>query len=105
MTRNYVFSLQLPFGSSSDDYNLQVKGYSDGQLLFSNHTVLSFEQKSFSVFIQTDKSVYKPGQEVKIRIVTLHPDLKPYNTPVNIYIRVSMKFTWNFKMGVLSVSG
>ncbi|XP_066478804.1 CD109 antigen [Tiliqua scincoides] len=77
----------LPLGSSSDDYDLHVKGYSEGQLLFSNHTILSFEQKSFSVFIQTDKSVYKPGQEVKIRIVTLHPDLKPYNTPVNIHIR------------------
>lgn len=84
------FFTQLPLGSSSDNYDLQVKGHSEGQLLFSNHTVLSFEQKSFSVFIQTDKSVYKPGQYVKIRIVTLHPDLKPYSTPINIHIRVSV---------------
>uniref|UniRef100_A0A8D2Q9Q0 CD109 molecule n=1 Tax=Varanus komodoensis TaxID=61221 RepID=A0A8D2Q9Q0_VARKO len=67
--------------------DLQVKGYSESQLLFSELTALLFEDKSFSVFIQTDKSVYKAGQDVKIRVVTLYPDLKPYNTPVNVYIR------------------
>ncbi|KAJ7341665.1 hypothetical protein JRQ81_006104 [Phrynocephalus forsythii] len=77
----------LPLGSTAGRYDLYVSGYSEGRLLFSNHTALSFEPKSFSVFIQTDKSVYKPGQEVKIRVVTLHPDLKPFNAPANLYIR------------------
>uniref|UniRef100_A0A8D2M0I6 CD109 antigen n=1 Tax=Varanus komodoensis TaxID=61221 RepID=A0A8D2M0I6_VARKO len=77
----------LPFGSSNLNCDLQVKGYSESQLLFSELTALLFEDKSFSVFIQTDKSVYKAGQDVKIRVVTLYPDLKPYNTPVNVYIR------------------
>nr|XP_020641515.1 CD109 antigen [Pogona vitticeps] len=77
----------LPLESTPGRYDLHVKGYSEDQLLFSNHTALSFRLKSFSVFIQTDKFVYKPGQEVKIRVVTLYPDLKPFNAPVNIYIR------------------
>ncbi|XP_054849093.1 CD109 antigen [Eublepharis macularius] len=77
----------LPLGSPAGDYNLLVKGYTEGVLLFSNHSDLSFEHKSFSVFIQTDKSMYKPGQDVKIRIVTLHPDLKPLSALVNLYIR------------------
>ncbi|XP_053136283.1 CD109 antigen [Hemicordylus capensis] len=77
----------LPLGTSDSGYNLKVKAFSEGQQLFSKSTALSFERKSFSVFIQTDKSIYKPGQDVKIRIVTLHPDLKPYNAPVNVYIR------------------
>ncbi|XP_053237251.1 CD109 antigen isoform X1 [Podarcis raffonei] len=76
----------LPLGSTPGDYDLLVKGYSEGRLLFSNHTALEFEHKSLSVFIQTDKTMYKPGQDVKIRVVTLYPDLKPYNTPMNIYI-------------------
>lgn len=29
---------------------------------FRNQTVLTYEHKSYSVFIQTDKAIYKPGQ-------------------------------------------
>ncbi|EMP28675.1 hypothetical protein UY3_14223 [Chelonia mydas] len=36
---------------------------------------------------QTDKSLYKPGQEVKFRVVTVDPDLKPFKTSLSIYIR------------------
>nr|XP_060608900.1 CD109 antigen [Anolis sagrei ordinatus] len=98
----------LPLESSPGSYNLLVKGYSGSLLLFSNRTTLSFEHKSFSVFLQTDKSVYKPGQDVKIRIVTLHPDLKPFNTPVNIYIRdprrnlIQQWLTQNGKLGKIA---
>ncbi|NXI85306.1 A2ML1 protein, partial [Rhipidura dahli] len=31
------------------------------------------------IFIQTDKAVYKPGQEVKFRVVSLNKDLTPSN--------------------------
>ncbi|KAH0622086.1 hypothetical protein JD844_024050, partial [Phrynosoma platyrhinos] len=98
----------LPFDSTPGPYDLLVKGYSEGLLLFSNRTTLSFEHKSFSVFLQTDKSVYKPGQDVKIRIVTLYPDLKPFNTPVNIYIRdprrnlIQQWLTQNGKLGKIA---
>ncbi|NWV85164.1 A2ML1 protein, partial [Dasyornis broadbenti] len=34
------------------------------------------------IFIQTDKAVYKPGQEVKFRIVSLEKDLTPSNQEV-----------------------
>ncbi|KAL7987953.1 hypothetical protein Chor_006872 [Crotalus horridus] len=49
--------------------------------------------------------MYKPGQDVKIRVVTLHSDLKPYSTPVNIYIRdpqrnlIQQWLTENGKLG------
>ncbi|XP_017586564.1 PREDICTED: CD109 antigen isoform X1 [Corvus brachyrhynchos] len=46
-----------------------------------------YMSKSTSVFIQTDKSMYKPGQDVLFRIVTVYPDLKPYKVSLNIYIR------------------
>ncbi|NWV18179.1 A2ML1 protein, partial [Origma solitaria] len=35
------------------------------------------------IFIQTDKAVYKPGQEVKFRIVSLDKDLTPSNEKVS----------------------
>ena len=35
--------------------------------------------KKYSVFIQTDKGVYKPGDEVLYRILILDLDSKPYD--------------------------
>lgn len=35
--------------------------------------------KKYSVFIQTDKPVYKPGDEILYRILVLDSDLKPFN--------------------------
>lgn len=37
----------------------------------------------YIVLIQTDKPVYKPGQEVKFRILTLTHDLMPVAGPVS----------------------
>jgi tetraacyldisaccharide-1-P 4'-kinase len=37
--------------------------------------------------IQTDKPVYKPGQEVKFRILTLTHDLMPITGPVSNTMR------------------
>ena len=33
--------------------------------------------KGYSVFIQTDKAIYRPGNEVQFRAVVLSPQLKP----------------------------
>ncbi|XP_030302930.1 CD109 antigen [Calypte anna] len=77
----------LPLNSASGSYELLVEGHAGGQLIFSNRTSLMFMSKSISVFIQTDKSIYKPGQDVMFRIVTVYPDLKPYKASLNIYIR------------------
>ncbi|XP_074752015.1 CD109 antigen isoform X3 [Athene noctua] len=77
----------LPLNSASGNYELLVEGHADGQRIFSNRTSLMYMSKSISVFIQTDKSMYKPGQDVMFRIVTVYPDLKPYKASLNIYIR------------------
>ncbi|KAF2975324.1 hypothetical protein EK904_013832 [Melospiza melodia maxima] len=80
-------SAQLPLNSASGNYELLVEGRADGRHIFSNRTSLMYMSKSTSVFIQTDKSMYKPGQDVLFRIVTVYPDLKPYQVSLNIYIR------------------
>ncbi|KAL0967289.1 hypothetical protein UPYG_G00250340 [Umbra pygmaea] len=69
-------------------YMLVVKGYGGrDQMLFANSTVLYLNPRMFSTFIQTDKANYKPGQIVKIRAVSIHPDGKPYKSKIDIIIK------------------
>ncbi|XP_070792387.1 alpha-2-macroglobulin-like [Pituophis catenifer annectens] len=63
------------------------------------------------LFVQTDKPIYKAGQEVKIRIVCLHEDFRPANKKIPlIYIEDSKKnrlFQWNdvkLSMGLTQLS-
>nr|XP_033503796.1 CD109 antigen isoform X2 [Epinephelus lanceolatus] len=68
-------------------YVLEVKGHIGSVQVFSNSTRLQFDPKGFSTFIQTDKLNYLPGQQVKIRVVSIHPDGKPSESLVDIIIR------------------
>lgn len=68
---------------------LEVKGHSDSGLVFHNRTELNVDLKGVSTFIQTDKANYRPGQKVKFRVVSIHPDGKPAIGPVHITVRVS----------------
>ncbi|XP_041716976.2 CD109 antigen [Coregonus clupeaformis] len=58
-----------------------------GNMVFTNSTVLRFNPKSSSTFIQTDKANYSPGQVVKIRAVSIYPDGKPYKGKIDIIIK------------------
>ncbi|XP_070274330.1 CD109 antigen [Myotis yumanensis] len=77
----------LPLNSAYGIYELHVTGRAQDELLFSNSTRLSFDAKRMTVFTQTDKTLYKPKQEVKFRVVTLRSDFKPSKAPVNILIK------------------
>ncbi|XP_030260339.1 CD109 antigen isoform X1 [Sparus aurata] len=68
-------------------YILEVKGHVGGVHIFSNSTQLHFNPKCLSTFIQTDKLNYLPGQVVKIRVLSIHPDGKPFVSPADIIIR------------------
>uniref|UniRef100_A0A8C3XGS6 CD109 antigen n=1 Tax=Cyanoderma ruficeps TaxID=181631 RepID=A0A8C3XGS6_9PASS len=98
--------LELPLNSPPGNYELLVEGHADGRHIFSNRTSLMYTSKRTSVFIQTDKSMYKPGQDVLFRIVTVYPDLKPYQVSLNIYIRDPRKKLiqqWLMEQGDLGV--
>lgn len=48
---------------------------------------LDLNTKKFSVFVQTDKSIYKPGDKVQFRVLVLDSSTRPYFTKdVKIYI-------------------
>ena len=71
-------------------YNLTAKG--SGGINFLNTTELHYVHKSYSVFIQTDKAIYKPGHKVLFRAIVLNSHLKPSVTgSLDIYIAVSKK--------------
>jgi len=56
---------------------------------FFNSTALEYVHKSYSVFIQTDKAIYKPGHMVQFRAVVLNSHLKPTVTgALDIFITV-----------------
>lgn len=58
-----------------DRYNLTAEGISGVE--FTNETMLNFEDKEISVLVQTDKSIYKPGDKVNYRILVLDSNLRP----------------------------
>ncbi|XP_060686683.1 CD109 antigen [Hemiscyllium ocellatum] len=79
-------------GLPENYYELVVQGYSEERLLFTNSSSVRIVKEPVSILIQTDKAMYKPGQSVKIRAISIHPDLKPYMGKINIIIRSPRRF-------------
>jgi len=79
-------------GIGPGTYKLTANGF--GGITFSNSTDLEYKHKSLSVFIQTDKAVYKPGQLVRFRVVIVSPQLKPSVIGAfDMHISVSVLFS------------
>uniref|UniRef100_A0A182T997 TEP1-F n=1 Tax=Anopheles maculatus TaxID=74869 RepID=A0A182T997_9DIPT len=68
-------------------YKLVAEGLSG--LTFKNETDLEYQQKSFSVFVQTDKSIYKPGDTVRFRVLVLDPNTKPLPKADSISVHIN----------------
>lgn len=56
-------------------YKLFVEGV-DG-LVFAHNRSLGIETKNVSIFVQTDKGMYKPDEEIRFRVLVLDFELKP----------------------------
>jgi CD109 antigen len=63
---------------SEGNYTLQIKGGN-----FQNEATVAV-QNNFLVFLETDKPIYKPGQTIHIRVMTLDPALKPVSEKVTL---------------------
>ncbi|KAL4230965.1 hypothetical protein ACF0H5_011338 [Mactra antiquata] len=73
-----TLQLNVPDDARSGSYKLHVTG-TGSSVNFVNETSLQFESKSISVFIQTDKAMYKPGQTVNFRTFAVFPNLTVYS--------------------------
>ncbi|XP_063772889.1 CD109 antigen-like [Pseudophryne corroboree] len=77
----------IPADSSSYTYILVVNGSAQNTLVFSDKMQLYRQMKNISMFIQTDKTMYTLGESVRIRVITVTPELKPHHGDVDIVIR------------------
>ncbi|XP_060581140.1 CD109 antigen-like isoform X3 [Ruditapes philippinarum] len=79
-----TLQLLVPDDVHAGSYKLHVTG--SGGATFTNETTITFESKSISLFIQTDKAMYKPGQTVNFRAFAVFPNLTVYTGPMDIDI-------------------
>ena len=56
----FVWCRQIPETLPEGLYQLRIRG--TGGLQWDNTTYLEYDGKSLSIFVQTDKAIYKPGQ-------------------------------------------
>ncbi|XP_052103755.1 CD109 antigen-like [Mytilus californianus] len=68
------------------DYKMKVK-VSGGLSFDKTVTRIRTTTKATSIFIQTDKAIYKPGDLVQFRVFGTDPSLKVRNDPLDIYIQ------------------
>ncbi|XP_069099056.1 alpha-2-macroglobulin-like protein 1 [Pleurodeles waltl] len=77
------FQVPLPAGGSEEVGQVGISVEWEGHRLKNKKKVLLRTVKS-GTFLQTDKAVYKPGQTVKFRIVTLNEDFLAENKPYSL---------------------
>lgn len=65
-----------------------MNGCVKSTLVFTEQKQIGILTKKMSMFIQTDKDVYSPGETVHIRVISVSRDLKPYNGDVDLEIKV-----------------
>lgn len=57
---------------------------------FTNETTITYQLKKLSIFIQSDKAMYKPGDKVQFRVIVVDRNLNPaQNDNMEIYVTVS----------------
>ncbi|CAH1734421.1 unnamed protein product [Chironomus riparius] len=80
--QNVDFKINNP---PEGEYNLKVSSLS-GEY-FDQTRCLHMNLKKYAVFVQTDKSVYKPSDNIKFRVMVLDAETRPYNfDKIDIYV-------------------
>ncbi|CAO1404502.1 unnamed protein product [Diamesa hyperborea] len=81
--------MRVPPTTVPGEYKLRVEGQYEkafGGIAFINETKLTFSQRSMTIFIQTDKPVYKQGENVRFRTIPITTDLKGFDNAVDVYM-------------------
>ena len=76
-----MVDLQVP-DVSPGDYELKVSGQG-----FAERAWVRIERRNPVLLLETDKPIYKPGQDILIRVLQLGPELKPLPGEVTVEIQ------------------
>ncbi len=79
-------SLAVPEGAAGS-YTLRVSGEGTGGGSFEDSTTILVQDPPVILFLETDKPIYKPGQEIRIRALRLDSNLRPMAGPVTMEIQ------------------
>ncbi|XP_069829442.1 CD109 antigen-like [Dendropsophus ebraccatus] len=77
----------IPADRSITSYTLAVIGCGESTLVFSRRIKVKMQMKSTLIFIQTDKTTYRPGERVRIRVIAVNHDLRPYKGDLDLIIK------------------
>ncbi|CAL8395081.1 unnamed protein product [Gadus morhua 'NCC'] len=81
--------VELPLTAPLPDRSilLAVQGLFDGRLLFSSERELAVRDPAVTSLIQTDKPRYRPGDAVRIRVVSFGAQRRPQGGPVDMVVK------------------
>lgn len=82
--------LQLAIDDMNVNNNWRFVAEGMAGLIFKNDSILNVESKNCSIFIQTDKSIYKPNEIIRFRILVLDFNFKPYALEEAEYLKISI---------------
>ncbi|CAC5407219.1 CD109 [Mytilus coruscus] len=88
LRRGYgVVNIRVP-GNTPAGYGYKMRVSVIGDITFDKTAIrIQVTSKASSIFIQTDKAVYKPGDLVQFRVVGTNSRLKVLKDPLTIYIQ------------------
>jgi CD109 antigen len=75
-----IINLDIPQNTEEGEYEIEIKGS-----VFSDKASVNVTG-DFLVFVETDKPIYKPGQTIYMRVISLDSELKPVVEPVTVEI-------------------
>ncbi|CAH0551728.1 unnamed protein product [Brassicogethes aeneus] len=81
--------MRVPPTSATGEYNLRIEGLYEnilGGSAFYNETKLIFSQRSMTIFVQSDKPVYKQSETVRFRTIPINTELKAFNDAVDVFM-------------------
>lgn len=96
LTSNHseIVSLHIDNLNRTKQYRLIAEGLSG--IVFKNESNVRIYNKNVSIFVYTDKAIYKPGETIKFRVLVMDLDLKPARlmdeNQFIVYISVSIFF-------------
>lgn len=95
--RTEYLTLHLNDLKVNENYKFVAEGLTS--IAFKNESWLNVESKNVSIFIQTDKGIYKPGEIIRFRILVLDSELRPVSLTrdaITVHVTASIGYLLNF---------